>query len=100
MTRSIGRVVGTMLAIGAFTCGAAVVAGGKDDMERRIEAIKLPESQRKWQRIPWVTDLAEGQRLARREHRPSSSGSRATTRWSGAEATRPGSVWAPCPTTL
>jgi hypothetical protein len=73
MTRSIGRVLGTMLTAGVLTCAAAATAGDGDkeaDLERRIEVIKLPDSQRKWERIPWVTDLSEGWGLARQEHRP------------------------------
>jgi hypothetical protein len=70
MTSSIIAVIGTLFVPSAFTCGTAADAGGKAGIEQRIEAIKLPESQRKWQRIPWVTQLAEGQRLAQREQRP------------------------------
>jgi hypothetical protein len=70
MTRSIVAVIGTMFVPCALACGTAADAAGQAGIEQRIEAIKLPESQRKWQRIPWITQLAEGQRLARQEQRP------------------------------
>jgi hypothetical protein len=57
---------------GSRSCVAATAADGDADMdvERRIESIKLPESHRKWERIPWITDLSEGRRLGLRENRP------------------------------
>jgi hypothetical protein len=70
MLRSIGAVLGMMLAAGSLTCVAATAGEVDADVERRIESIKLPESQRKWERIPWVTDLSEGRRLALQENRP------------------------------
>jgi hypothetical protein len=70
MLRSIGAVLGMMLAAGSLTCVAATAAEDDADVERRIESIKLPESQRKWERIPWVTDLSEGRRLALQQNRP------------------------------
>jgi hypothetical protein len=69
LTKSMASVAGAILAAGALACGTAS-AGDGDDVQRRIEAIKQPASMRRWEKIPWVTDLAEGQRLARREHRP------------------------------
>ena len=56
-----------------------------DAVERRIEAIKSPASQRRWEQIPWSPTSpraagSPGERSGR-----SSSGSRATTRSSGAE---------------
>ncbi len=70
MTRTMAGTIGAMLAAGALTCGAGTIADDEGDLGRRIAAIKLPESQRKWERIPWVADLAEGRRMARKEHRP------------------------------
>jgi hypothetical protein len=70
MLRSIGAVMGMTLAAGSLTCVAATAGEGDVDVERRIESINLPESQRKWERIPWVTDLSEGRRLALQENRP------------------------------
>lgn len=42
----------------------------KDDLLRRAAAIKPTPAELKWQKIPWILDLAEGQRLARAEGRP------------------------------
>jgi hypothetical protein len=68
MTGRVGGAIGRIFAAGVVTCGLVAAAG--DDVTRRIEEIKPPEALLGWQRIPWVTDLTEGQRLARREHRP------------------------------
>jgi hypothetical protein len=37
---------------------------------KRAAAIKPTSEELRWQKIPWVTDLAEGQRLAQTEGRP------------------------------
>jgi hypothetical protein len=37
---------------------------------RRASAIKPTPEELRWQQIPWVLDLAEGQRLAKAEERP------------------------------
>jgi hypothetical protein len=42
----------------------------ESELLRRAEAIKPTPAELKWQNIPWVLDLAEGQRLARTEGRP------------------------------
>ena len=46
----------------------------KDDapaeLLRRAAVIKPAPAEIKWQKIPWIFDLAEGQRLARAEGRP------------------------------
>jgi hypothetical protein len=39
-------------------------------LARRAAAIKPVGEELRWQQIPWVTDLAEAQRLARDEGRP------------------------------
>jgi len=39
-------------------------------LARRAAAIKPAAEELRWQQIPWVTDLAEGQRLAKAEERP------------------------------
>jgi hypothetical protein len=70
MLRSIGAVMGMMLAAGSLTCVATTAGEDDVDVERRVESIKLPASQRKWERIPWVTDLTEGRRLGLQENRP------------------------------
>src|SRR5262249_9093148 len=39
-------------------------------LARRAVVIKPAPQELRWQQIPWLTDLAEGQRLARAERRP------------------------------
>ena len=41
-----------------------------EDLLRRAAVIKPRPDELKWQRIPWVQDLAEGQRVAQAERRP------------------------------
>lgn len=69
MTWRVAGVLVLLVAAGALTRAGEVVSSDSE-VARRIEAIEQPESMRRWERIPWVTDLAEGQRQARREHRP------------------------------
>jgi len=52
---------------------AAGIASGQsqeNDILRRAAVIKPRPDELKWQKIPWVTDLVEGQRLAQGERRP------------------------------
>jgi hypothetical protein len=39
-------------------------------LTRRSTVIKPAAAELKWQQIPWLTDLARGQRVAREEQRP------------------------------
>ena len=39
-------------------------------LAKRAAAIKPAAEELRWQQIPWVTDLTEGQRLAKSEGRP------------------------------
>ena len=39
-------------------------------LAKRATAIKPAAEELRWQQIPWVTDLTEGQRLAKAEGRP------------------------------
>ena len=39
-------------------------------LAKRAAAIKPAPEELRWQQIPWLTDLAEGQRLAQAERRP------------------------------
>ena len=43
---------------------------GSPGLAERAAAIKPAPKELCWQRIPWLTDLAEGQRLAQAERRP------------------------------
>jgi hypothetical protein len=40
------------------------------EYEKRLPAIRVPPEHLRWQEIPWMTDLAEGMRLAKEENRP------------------------------
>jgi hypothetical protein len=41
-----------------------------EELARRAAAIKPVAKELRWQQVPWVMDLAEGQRLAQVERRP------------------------------
>jgi hypothetical protein len=56
--------------LGLLLVGGAVGQAQENDLLRRAVVIKPVLEELKWQKIPWVLDLAEGQRLARAEHRP------------------------------
>ena len=59
-------------AITALLLTAGMVSGQdlNETLQRRIAAIKPRPEELKFQKIPWVLDLVEGQRLAQAEHRP------------------------------
>jgi hypothetical protein len=76
-----------LLAVGVLAAGAGVLpqsvsvvarapAQAKADfptageLAERAAAIKPVAKELRWQQIPWILDLAEGQRLARAERRP------------------------------
>lgn len=40
------------------------------ELSRRAEVIRPSAQELQWQRIPWLTDLARGQQVAREEQRP------------------------------
>ena len=40
------------------------------ELANRAAAIRPTPQELRWQQIPWVTDLADGQRLAQAERRP------------------------------
>ena len=45
-------------------------AAPQAELMRRAQIIKPSSDERKWQRIPWLTDLSVAQRLAQQEKRP------------------------------
>ena len=50
---------------------AGLALGQSEDELCRIAAVARPRTDEvKWQRVPWIVDLAEGQRVARAERRP------------------------------
>lgn len=60
-----GGIMGLLL-----VAGIAVGQAQENDLLRRAAVIKPRPDELKWQKIPWVLDLAEGQRLAQAERRP------------------------------
>ncbi len=67
--RQIGKILLGLL----FSLGLIVQASGQssdDELLRRAAVIKPRPDELKWQKIPWVLDLAEGQRIAQTDHRP------------------------------
>jgi hypothetical protein len=50
--------------------GLAGAQSRDEDLFRRAAVIKPRPDELRWQRIPWVQDLAEGQRIAQAERRP------------------------------
>jgi hypothetical protein len=70
--RETTRAAVTALAVSAAFWSAAGPAtrAADDPVERRARAIKSEASQRRWEQIPWLTDLAAGLELAREERRP------------------------------
>ena len=68
-TRGILGLAGMFL-LAAGVARAAEPPINPGDMARLVEAIKPAAELRKWQQIPWVTDLKEARRLAKEERRP------------------------------
>ena len=58
-----------MKGLAAFLLVSAAAFGQARD-EDRVAAIKPRPDELKFQKIPWVQDLAEGQRIAEAERRP------------------------------
>ena len=57
------------MVVGGLLAGSE--PGPNDDaLAKRAAAIKPVPEELRWQQIPWVTDLTEGQRLAQAERRP------------------------------
>lgn len=53
-----------------LAAGIALAQSRDEELQRRVEIIKPRPEELKFQKIPWVLDLAEGQRIAQAEHRP------------------------------
>jgi hypothetical protein len=53
-----------------LAAGIATGQSGDEELLRRAAIIKPLPEELKFQKIPWVLDLAEGQRIAQAEHRP------------------------------
>jgi hypothetical protein len=63
-------IVGTLLIVAANVHWAADARPAEQALLRRAAAIKPTADELRWQQIPWIMDLAVGQRLARAERRP------------------------------
>jgi hypothetical protein len=59
----------TFLVAGGVLCGAEP-RSTEQALAKRAAAIKPAPEELRWQQIPWLTDLAEGQQLAKAERRP------------------------------
>jgi hypothetical protein len=61
-----------VLILTIITAGAGFSRDGSplEELTRRAEIIKPTAAELKWQRILWLTDLAEARRAALSEHRP------------------------------
>ena len=66
--RSLTWIVG--LSVCLVGTAAEKPAAFSDALEKRAAVIKPSAEELRWQRIPWLLDLAEGERLARQEDRP------------------------------
>ena len=75
------RLMGALLRFGAcVSCGLLLLVpplvradspqATLDELTRRAAIIKPAAEECGWRRIPWLTDLAEAQRIARAERRP------------------------------
>jgi hypothetical protein len=52
------------------TAGSQQNLPAREDLDRLAAVIKPRPEENKWQRIPWITDVGEGRRLAVAEKRP------------------------------
>jgi hypothetical protein len=59
-----------LVGLGLAAWNLAGTAPASDELLRRAAVVKPSPAELEWQRIPWITDLTEGLRLARQERRP------------------------------
>lgn len=69
MRRVIGSAV-PLLALGTFLGVWAADEPSTQDLAQRAKLIKPAADELRWQKIPWLLDLAEGQKRAQAEGRP------------------------------
>ena len=62
--------ISTTLVVASGVLVGAEPGTTKQALAKRAAAIKPAPEELHWQQIPWITDLAEGQRLAQAERRP------------------------------
>lgn len=63
-------IVGVVILSGAAGRTAGQAHPLVEEIKKRAQVIKPSLEELKWRGIPWFTDLAVGQRIARAEHRP------------------------------
>ena len=59
-----------LLALGTLLAAQAADEPSAEALARRATLIKPAASELRWQRIPWLIDLAQGQKRAQAEGRP------------------------------
>jgi hypothetical protein len=68
--RTLTWLAGPLLALGTTLGARAADEPPAEALARRATLIKPAADELRWQQIPWLTDLAEGQKRARAEGRP------------------------------
>lgn len=68
MRRSLLTVAILFVTVGGI--GAQQRNDPTEDLEKRASVIRPSAGELKWQQIPWLLDLTEGQKLAATENRP------------------------------
>jgi hypothetical protein len=61
---------GLLLLLGAFAAALPAAEPSARTLAGRATLIRPTDDELRWQQIPWLTDLAEGQKAARGEQRP------------------------------
>jgi hypothetical protein len=68
--RTVVSFAGTLLALGTILGLRAAEGPSAEVQARRATVIKPAADEVRWRHIPWLLDLAEGQKCARAEGRP------------------------------
>jgi hypothetical protein len=68
--RAIIRFAGPLLALATILAARAADGPSAEAQARRAALIKPAAAELRWRQIPWLIDLAEGQKSARVEGRP------------------------------
>ena len=68
--RTVVSLAGPLLALGTILGARAADEPSAEALARRATLIKPAANELRWQQIPWLTDLAVGQKCARAEGRP------------------------------
>ena len=68
--RTLTWLAGHLLALGTILGAQAADEPPAEALARRATLIKPAADELRWQRVPWLIDLAEGQKRAQAEGRP------------------------------